>query len=176
MVDREAAEAMQFFSALATDDVANSRYWDDPVWLELSPVAREVVSTRPGILDRTFSTLAWDAVYWLLAPNRRAERPRDPNGPAEMAVFGAEGFPCGATATQGIPYRFVRPSTAAILADHVSNALDDVPDLFDADAMAAANVYKAPSDCDDMVTLLTRYAQLYRLAAELDECVLVVRD
>lgn len=176
MLDRDAAEALQFFPTLATVDVANSRYWDDPVWLELSPAARQVTSTHPGILGRTFSTRAWDAVYWLLAPNRRAQEPQDPNGPAEMAVFGAEGFPCGATATQGVPLRFVRPPTAAILADHVLSMLDDVHDLFDAEAMAAANVYKAPSDPNHLVALLAQYAQFYRRAAELDECVLVVRD
>jgi hypothetical protein len=176
MVDREAAEAIQFFPALATEDVAKSRYWDDPVWTGLSPLARQVVSTHPGLLDRTFATQAWDAVYWLLAPNRRAEQPQDPSGLAELAVFGAEEFPSGATATQGIPFRFVRPPTAAILADHILNALDDAHDLFDPEAMAATNVYKAPSDPNHLVALLAQYAHFYRRAAELDECVFVVRD
>lgn len=176
MVDRAAAEAIQFFRELATVDVAGSRHRDDPAWRELAPVARQVVRDRPGILDRTLTTRAWDAVYWLLAPNRRAGRARDPDGPAEIAVFGAEPFPGGAVATQGIPLRFVRPATAVVLAGYVASMVDDARNVFDPEAMAAAGVYKAPWDRDHLMDLLARYARLYRRAAELDECVLVVHD
>jgi hypothetical protein len=174
MTDRPVAETMQFFRALATADLA--RYADDPVWLELAQVARRMVDDRPGVLDRTFSTRAWDAVHWLLAPNRRAEEERDPHGLAEMAVFGAEDFPCGAKSTQGFPLRFVRPETASAVADHVESLLPQAGNLFDAAAMAAAGVYKEPWDHDYLVDLLGQYARFYRVAADLDECVLVVLD
>ncbi|MFJ4654672.1 DUF1877 family protein [Nocardia sp. NPDC088792] len=177
MRDREAAEdAIQFFSSLATDDVATSPYWDDPIWLELAPVARQIVRERPGILDRTFSTRAWDAAYWLLAPNRRKQEGRNPIGLAEIAVFGAEPFASGATATQGIPLRFVRPATARTVATYVDDMREIAPQLFDPDAMEAAGVYKAPWDLDYLIDLLAEYARLYRAAADLDECVLVKHD
>ncbi|MEC3917699.1 DUF1877 family protein [Nocardia sp. CDC160] len=177
MRDREAAEdAIQSFGRLATDDVANSPYWDDPIWLELAPVARQIVTERPGILDRTFSTRAWDAVYWLLAPNRRNQEGRNPSGLAEIAVFGAEPFASGATATQGIPLRFVRPPIARTAAEFVENSLGSAAQLFDAEAMEASGVYKGPWELDYLLELLTQYAQLYRLAADLDECVLVKLD
>ncbi|MGW4720458.1 DUF1877 family protein [Nocardia sp. NPDC004260] len=174
MWDREAAEeAIQFFGSLATEDVANSPYWDDPIWLELAPVARRIVRERPGILDRTFSTRAWDAVYWLLAPNRRKQEGRNPSGLAEIVVFGAEPFVSGATAVQGSPLRFVRPATARTAAVYVENMREIAPRLFDADAMEAAGVYKAPWDLDCLIELLAEYATLYQAAADLDECVLV---
>ncbi|MGW2660490.1 DUF1877 family protein [Nocardia tengchongensis] len=177
MRDREAAEdAIQFFGGLATEDVANSPYWDDPIWLELAPVARQIVIERPGILDRTFSTRAWDAVYWLLAPNRRNQERRNPTGLAEIAVFGAEPFASGATATQGDPLQFVRPSTARTVAEYIENSLESAAQLFDAEAMEASGVYKGPRTRDYLLDLLAQYAQLYRLAADLDECVLVKLD
>ncbi|MFI1919638.1 hypothetical protein [Nocardia sp. NPDC020380] len=175
--DREAAEnAVALFASLATTDVASSPYWDDPIWLELAPVARQIVRERPGILDRTFSTRAWDAVYWLLAPNRRADEGRNPGGLAEIAVFGAEPFASGATGGQGITLRFVRPDTARIVADFVDNSVEDASRLFDAEAMEASGVYKGPRDRDYLLDLLGQYATLYRLAADLDECVLVMLD
>jgi hypothetical protein len=176
MVDRSVAEVLQFFRALATADLAESRHWDDPVWLELVPVARQVVTDRPGILDRTFSTRSWDAIYWLLAPNRRAQEERNPQGLAEMTVFGAEKFLCGARSTQGMPLQFVRPETASTVADYVESMVPHAGDLVDAAAMEAAGVYKGPRDRDYLVDLLRQYAQLYRVAADLDECVLVVLD
>jgi hypothetical protein len=174
MVDRSAAEVLPFFRALATTDLA--RYADDPLWLDMALIARRVVGERAGILDRTFSTRAWDAVYWLLAPNRRAGEERDPHGLAEMTVFGAEEFPCGAKATQGIPVRFVRPETASTVADYVESTVPHIGDLVDAAAMEAAGVYKGPRDRDHLVDLLGQYVQLYRVAADLGECVLVVLD
>ncbi|MFC9434518.1 hypothetical protein [Nocardia sp. NPDC057030] len=178
MRDREAAEgAIQFFASLATDDVAKTPYWDDPIWLELAPVARQIVRERPGILDRTFSTRAWDAAYWLLAPNRRAGEGRIDDGLAENTVFGAEPFASGATGGQGIALRFVRPATARTVAQYVENSLD-VGDWrhFDVDAMEASGVYKCPWDLDYLLDLLAQYARLYRLAADLDECILVALD
>jgi hypothetical protein len=174
MVDREAAEHLQFFHALATADLA--RYADDPVWLGLARVARRVVGERAGIVHRTFSTRAWDAVYWLLAPNRRAGKGRHPRGLAEMTVFGAEEFPCGAKSTQGFPLRFVRPETASAVADYVDSVLPQAGNLFNAAAMEAAGVYKGPWDRDCLVDLLGQYARFYRAAANLNECVLVVVD
>ncbi|MGX1778346.1 hypothetical protein ACWIGW_40005 [Nocardia brasiliensis] len=139
MRDRAAAEGtIQFFSSLATDDVANSRYWDDPTWVELPPVARQIVRERPGIFDPTFSAWAWDAVYWLRAPNRRKQEERNPTGLAEIAVFGAESFASGATAGQGSPLRFVRPTTARTIAEYVENSLESAARLFDAEAMEAS--------------------------------------
>jgi hypothetical protein len=130
MRDREAAEnAIQFFSSLATNDVADSRYREDPIWMELAPVARQVARQRSGILDRTFSTRAWDAVYWLLAPNRRKQEERNPAGLAEIAVFGAESLASGATAGQGSPLRFVLPTTARPVADYVENSLETASHL-----------------------------------------------
>ncbi|QLY32604.1 DUF1877 family protein [Nocardia huaxiensis] len=177
MRDREAAEdAIQFFDSLATEDVANSQYRDDPIWLELAPVARRIVRERPGILERCFSTRAWDAVYWLLAPNRRNQEGRNPTGLAEIAVFGAEPFSSGATAGQGIPLRFVRPDTARTVAEFVESSLESVARLCDLDAMEAAGVYKGPQDRDHLLDLLGRYVDLYRSAADLGECVLVKLD
>ncbi|MGW4245798.1 DUF1877 family protein [Nocardia sp. NPDC004722] len=177
MRDREAAEdAIQFFDSLATTDIANSPYHDDPIWLELAPVARRIVLERPGILDRTLSTRAWDAAYWLLAANRRNQQARNPTGWAEIAVFGAEPFASGATATQGIPLQFVRPPTARTVADYIDDNLKTASQLFDPEAMEAAGVYKSPWDLDHLLDLLTRYAQLYRTAADLNECVLVKLD
>ncbi|MEV0549110.1 DUF1877 family protein [Nocardia salmonicida] len=177
MRDREAAEnAIQFFSSLATSDGADSQYWDDPIWVELAPVARRIVRQRPGILDRTFSTRAWDAVYWLLAPNRRKQGERNPAGLAEIAVFGAESLASGATAGQGNPLRFVRPTTARTIADYVENSLETAPRLLDAEAMEASGVYKGPWDRDYLLDRLAQYAELYRLAADLDECILVTLD
>ncbi|PKV98370.1 DUF1877 family protein [Nocardia fluminea] len=177
MRDREAAEnAIQFFSSLATNDVADSRYRDDPIWVELAPVARQVARQRSGILDRTFSTRAWDAVYWVLAPNRRKQEERNPAGLAEIAVFGAESLASGATAGQGSPLRFVLPTTARTVADYVENSLETASHLFDAEAMEATNVYKGPWDRDYLLDELARYAELYRIAADLDECILVTLD
>lgn len=177
MRDREAAEdAIQFFGSLATDDVASSPYRDDPIWLELAPVARRIVREHPGILERTFSTRAWDAVYWLLAPNRRNQEDRDPTGLAEIAVFGAQPLDSGATAGQGIPLQFVRPATARTVAAYLETSLEHASRLFDAEAMQAAGVYKSPWDRDHLLDLLVQYAELYRLAADLDECVLVKLD
>ncbi|MEV4206526.1 DUF1877 family protein [Nocardia salmonicida] len=177
MRDREAAEnAIQFFSSLATSDGADSQYWDDPIWVELAPIARRIVRQRPGILDRTFSTRAWDAVYWLLAPNRRKQEERNPAGLAEIAVFGAESLASGATAGQGNPLRFVRPTTARTIADYVENSLETAPRLLDAEAMEASGVYKGPWDRDHLLDRLAQYAELYRLAADLDECILVTLD
>ncbi|MFD4462849.1 hypothetical protein [Nocardia sp. NPDC058480] len=142
MRDRGAAEnAIQFFGSLATSDGADSQYWNDPIWVELAPVARQIVGQRPGILDRTFSTRAWDAVYWLLAPNRRKQEERNPAGLAEIAVFGAESLASGATAEQGIPLRFVRPPTARAVADYVENSLEPASHLFDAEAMEAEDIF-----------------------------------
>ncbi|MFE3758901.1 DUF1877 family protein [Nocardia tengchongensis] len=175
MQDRDAAEgAVQFFDTLATDDISN--FWDEPICLELAPVARRIVTERPGILDRRLSTRGWDAVYWLLAPNRRNQQEQDPTGLAEIAVFGAEPFASGATATQGFPLRFVRPPTARTVAEYIESSLDSAARLFDAEAMKASSVYKGPWDRDHLLDLLAKYAQLYRLAADLDECVLVVLD
>ncbi|GAB3883791.1 hypothetical protein ACFQ1S_02930 [Kibdelosporangium lantanae] len=174
MLDREAAETLQFFRMLATEDLA--RYADDPLWLELAVEARRVAGERPEILDRTLRTRAWDAVYWLLSPNRRAEEQRDPQGLGEIAVFGAEEFPCGAKTTQGFPLRFVRPETASTVADYVESLLPQGGGLFDAAAMEAVGVYKEPRDRDHVVGLLDRYVQLYRVAADLNECVLVALD
>jgi hypothetical protein len=109
----------------------------------------------------------------LLAPNRRAGDAQDPNGLAEIAVLGTEAFPCGATATQGIPLRFVRPTMAAALAEHVERVADNA---FDAEAMLAAAVYKAPWTRAELVDVLAGYARLYRRAAQSGECLLVVRD
>ncbi|MEV6562877.1 DUF1877 family protein [Nocardia sp. NPDC051756] len=177
MRDREAAEdAIQFFDSLATDDVANSRYRDDPIWLELAPVARRIVGERPGLLGRTFSTRAWDAVYWLLAPNRRNQEGRNPHGLAEIAVFGEEPLASGATATQGIPLRFVRPDTARAVAAFVASNREIAARQLDTEAMEAAGVYKGPRDRDYLLDLLGQYADLYRTAADLDECVLVKLD
>ncbi|WP_327139028.1 DUF1877 family protein [Nocardia sp. NBC_01327] len=177
MRDREAAEdAIQVFRSLATADVAKSRHWDDPIWLELAPVARQIVKERPGILDRRLSTRAWDAVYWLLAPNRRNQEGRNPTGLAEITVFGAEPFASGATAPQGVTLRFVRPDTARTVADYVENSLESASQLFDAEAMEASGVYKGPRDRDYLLDLLAQYATFYRLAADLDECVLVTLD
>jgi hypothetical protein len=173
MVDREAAEAMQFFDDLTTMDVDYSRHLNDPVWRELAPLARQLANDRPWLLDRAFTTRAWDAVYWMLAPNRRSGDNRDPTGLAEIAVFGAERFPCGAVATQGIPLSFVPIETVPAVAAYVENA---TLDLFDATAMEDADVYKSPWRRDRVVDVLARYAQLYRRAAEMDECVLVVLD
>ncbi|WP_194818811.1 hypothetical protein [Nocardia sp. XZ_19_385] len=107
--DRAAAEdAIASFRILATVDLANSRFGDDPIWQELAPVARQIVTERPGIFDRTLATRAWDAAYWLLAPNRRAGEERNPHGLAEITVFGAEPFASGAKGAQGITLRFVR--------------------------------------------------------------------
>ncbi|MFD6450324.1 DUF1877 family protein [Nocardia sp. NPDC055165] len=177
MRDREAAEnAIQFFSSLATSDGADSQYWNDPIWAELAPVARQIVRQRPDILNRTFSTRAWDAAYWLLAPNRRKQEERNPVGLAEIAVFGAEPLASGATAGQGNPLRFVRPTTARTIADYVENNLATASHLFDAEAMEASGVYKGPWDRDYHLDQLAQYAELYRLAADLDECVLVTLD
>ncbi|MFD6162287.1 DUF1877 family protein [Nocardia sp. NPDC060256] len=177
MRDRAAAEdAIVFFGRLATEDLAHSAYRDDPLWQELAPVARQIVLERPGILDRTFTTRAWDAVYWLLAPNRREGDGRNPSGLAEITVFGAEPFASGATAGQGITLRFVRPAIARTVADYVENSVDSAARLFDADAMVAAGVYKSPQDREYLLDLLAQYAKLYRLAADLDECVLVTLD
>ncbi|MGM7648885.1 DUF1877 family protein [Nocardia sp. JW2] len=174
MRDREAAEnAIQFFSRLATTDGADSRYRNDPIWVELAPIARQIVSRRPDILDRTFSTRAWDAAYWLLSPNRRNQEERNPAGLAEITVFGAESLASGATAGQGNQLRFVRPTTARTIADYVENNLEIAAHLFDGEAMEAAGVYKGPWDRDYLLDQLARYAELYRLAADLDECVLV---
>ncbi|MCZ7456236.1 DUF1877 family protein [Streptomyces sp. WMMC940] len=104
------------------------------------------------------------------------EEERDPDDLAEIAVFGAEPFPCGATAVQGIPLRFVRPATAAATAASVESMFDSARDVFDTEAMTAAGVYKSPWDRDQILDLLPQYARLYRLAAELNECVLVVHD
>ncbi|MFI6996455.1 DUF1877 family protein [Nocardia sp. NPDC050175] len=177
MHDRAAAEdAIVLFSRLATEDLANSQYRDDPLWRELAPIARQLVRERPGILDRNFSTRAWDAVYWLLAPNRREGAERNPSGLAEITVFGAEPFASGATAGQGITLRFVRPTTARTVADYVENSVDSAAHLFDADAMVASGVYKGAQKREYLLDLLAEYAKLYRLAADLDECVLVTLD
>jgi hypothetical protein len=168
MADREAGEALRSFVSLATVDLANSPFHDDPTWLELAPIARRVRHERPGLLDRTFSTRAWDAIYWLLAPNRRAGGERDPAGLAEIAVFGAEPFASAAAATQGVPLLFVRPSVAAEVAEYVAG--------FDAEQVTAEDVYKAPWSREELAEVLANYTRLYRGAAELDECVLVVRD
>ncbi|GAB4587064.1 DUF1877 family protein [Nocardia sp. IFM 10818] len=177
MHDREAAEgAIVFFNSLATADLANSPYRDDPTWQELAPVARQIVTERPGILDRAMSTRAWDALFWLLAPNRRASEGRNPNGLAESAIFGAEPFASGATGGQGITLRFVRPATARTVADFVESSLESAAQLFDAEAMNASHVYKGPWDRDELLDLLAQYAKFYRLAADLDECVLVTLD
>ncbi|MFC8381770.1 DUF1877 family protein [Nocardia sp. NPDC057272] len=177
MRDREAAEnAIQFFSSLATSDGADSQYRNDPIWAELAPVARQIVRQRPDILNRTFSTRAWDAAYWLLAPNRRKQEERNPVGFAEIAVFGAEPLASGATAGQGNPLRFVRPITARTIADFVENNLETASHLFDAVAMEVSGVYKGPWDRDYLLDQLAQYAELYRLAADLDECVLVTLD
>ncbi|MCA2210911.1 hypothetical protein [Nocardia rosealba] len=155
MRDREAAEnAIQFFRRLATTDGADSRYWNDPIWVELAPIARQIVSQRPDILDRTFSTRAWDAAYWLLSPNRRNQEERNPVGLAEIAVFGAESLASGATAGQGNRLRFVRPTTARTIADYVENNLEITAHLFDGEAMEAAGVYKGPWDRDYLLDQL----------------------
>lgn len=120
--------------------------------------AEELQFSRAPV-DAAFSTRAWDAVYWLLAPNRRAGTVRDPDGLAQIAVFGAEAFPCGAVAGQGIPLRFVRPELAAAVAEHVLRVADGA---FDRDAILAAGVYKAPWERDQ----LADYARVYRRAAE----------
>lgn len=177
MHDRAVAEdAIVFFSSLAAEDLANSPYRDDPVWQELAPIARQIVRERPGILERTLSTRAWDAVYWLLAPNCREGTGRNPDGLAEITVFGAEPFASGATAGQGVTLRFVCPATARTVADYVENSLDSAARLFDAEAMVASGVYKGPWDRNDLLDLLAQYAKLYRLVADLDECVLVTLD
>lgn len=176
MRDPSTAEALQFFDTMATADIALTRYRDDPLWLELAPIARQLASERPGLLERAFVTRSWDAVYWMLAPNRRARADRNPDGLAEIAVFGAEQYPCKAVATQGVPYRLVRPDTAAVVADYIEGVCADAPALFDVLAMEAAQVYKLPRDRDYVVNLLDDYARLYRQAAEMDEWVLVTRD
>ncbi|MEU1994019.1 hypothetical protein ABZ511_06160 [Nocardia gamkensis] len=61
MHDHSAAEALWYFSTLATDDITLSRHHDDPLWLELAPIARQLVRQRPGLLDRAFTTRSWDA-------------------------------------------------------------------------------------------------------------------
>ncbi|MEV6769206.1 hypothetical protein AB0N05_11325 [Nocardia sp. NPDC051030] len=176
MHDQNTAEALQFFDTLATVDIALTPYRDDPLWLELAPIARQLASERPGLLERALVTRSWDAAYWMLAPNRRAQADRNPDGLAEIAVFGAEQYPCKAVATQGIPYRLVRPDTAAAVAHYIENMLAGAPALFDVQAMEAAQVYKLPHDRDDVLNLLDDYARLYRQAAEMDEWVLVTRD
>jgi hypothetical protein len=176
MHDHSAAEALRYFSTLATDDIALSRHHDDPLWLELAPIARQLVRQRPGLLDRAFTTRSWDAVYWMLAPNRRAHAERNPEGMAEIAVFGAEQFTCNAVAPQGIPYGLIRPDTATAVADYIEGMLADAPALFDVQAMHAAHVYKFPQDRDHVLNLLKTYARSYRQAAEMDEWVLVTRD
>ncbi|MEU2036873.1 DUF1877 family protein [Nocardia amamiensis] len=173
MSDCDAAEAIQFFHSLATEDIAQE---EDPVRFELSSVARQVVRERPGILERTFSTRAWDAVYWLLAPNRRAGAERDPHGLAEIAVFGTEGLARDATAVQGVPLRFVRPAMARTVAAYAEATMGRARDLYDTTAMEASGVYKWPWDRDYLMDLLAKYARLYRDAADADECVLVVHD
>ena len=176
MNDVDAAEALQFFGELATVELAHSMFRDDPVWLELSPIARRIVTEHPGILDRTLSTRAWDAVHWLLSPRRRAGHDSDPAGLAECAVFGVETFSRGARSTIGNPLRFVRPQTATALAEFLDTATGTAADLFDPAAMAEAAVYKAPWDRDHVLDELSRLARLYRHAGELGECVLVVHD
>ncbi|WP_394844890.1 YfbM family protein [Pendulispora brunnea] len=174
--DKDVAEMLQFFRRLGTDDLSKTPHEHDPIWLQLSLDVRQVVSQRPGLLERTLGTRAWDAVYWLLSPDRREEAERNPTGLAEIAVFGAEPFPCGAVTTQGFPLQFVRPTTAGAVADYVESMLDSARDVFDPEAMAASGVYKSPWDRDYVLKLLTEYAQLYRIAADLDECVLVALD
>ncbi|MFJ4654583.1 hypothetical protein ACIP5Y_25205 [Nocardia sp. NPDC088792] len=176
MHDPGTAEALQFFDTIATADLALTPYHDDPLWLELAPIARRLADERPGLLERALVTRSWDAVYWMLAPNRRARADRNPQGLAEIAVFGAEPYPCKAVATQGVLYRLVRPDTAAAVADYIEVMLADAPALFDVQAMEAAQVYKLPHNRDHVVNLLNDYARLYRQAAEMDEWVLVTRD
>src|SRR5438046_151979 len=60
---------------------------------ELDAFTRTVVAERPAISDQNLYLDSWDNLYWLLAPNRRAGGARDPQGFAERAVFGVEGFP-----------------------------------------------------------------------------------
>ncbi|MEV6274046.1 hypothetical protein [Nocardia sp. NPDC051832] len=176
MNDRETAEALGFFRTMATDDITKGPYHDDPLWLELVPIARDLVNTHPALLNRALSTRAWDAAYWMLAPNRRAQTDRNPHGLAEICVFGAEEFPCKAVSSVGIPLRLVRPNTAAAVAEYVENILDDAPALFDIEAMQAAHVYKPPRDRALFLSLLNDYARLYRQAAEANEWILVTHD
>jgi hypothetical protein len=174
--DREFAQALPAFHGLATrgpsgPSLQNTR------WIEISQTGRALVADRPRLLERHLSTRWWDAIYWLLAPNRRANQPRDPNGLAEHAVFGTTSFRCGAQSTIGTPIRFVWPHEADAIARCLTSSVDRARETFDADAMKDA-VYKAPaSDArEELIDLLLAYARIYRGAADDGDCVLVSFD
>ncbi|WP_086821275.1 hypothetical protein [Allokutzneria sp. NRRL B-24872] len=73
MVDRDFAEALQFFGRFAAVDAQEQ---EDITWRALGPAVRQVMRGHPGILDRTFSTQAWDAVLWLLSASGGRARSR----------------------------------------------------------------------------------------------------
>ncbi|WKG07836.1 hypothetical protein QX204_22480 [Nocardia sp. PE-7] len=58
----------------------------------------------------------------------------------------------------------------------MENSLETASHLIDVEAMEVSGVYKGPWDRDYLLDRLDRYAELYRLVAELDECVLVTFD
>jgi hypothetical protein len=174
--ERGLAEIIPFFDRVSTMSADDHRFKDDPLWAEFGAIARAIVIQRPSILDRHVFTDAWDVIYWLLSPNRRANQPRDPAGLAERAIFGAETFNCGAESTIGIPLRFVSPTDADIIATGVADSFDTA--FFDVAAMEASGVYKFRQleDRPYVISLVEELAQLYRNAANENEYVLVSFD
>jgi hypothetical protein len=174
--DRELAEVLTAFHGLATRGPSGPCL-QEPLWIEVTRAARALIVERPKLLERHLSTRWWDAIYWLLAPHRRANQPRDPNGLAEHAVFGSVPFRCGAASTIGTPIRIVRPDEADVIAKSIASSVARARDLFDADAMKGM-VYKAPAsdDREEVLGVLLAYEAIYRDAADNGECVLVSFD
>lgn len=178
-LDVEFAEALQFFHEYATATVdTRLEFWATPLHREVAEIAHLAAEKQRGILYRRLYTPAWDAVLWLLSPQRRASRGDDYVWDLpEFAVFGEEELACGAKAEQGwYPLRFVRPETADLIAEYIHSRRASARRLFNHKLMSAGDVYRAPRYRDYALETVAKYAQLYRMAADHGECVFVALD
>jgi hypothetical protein len=182
--DREVAEQMEFFNAWALEIHRSGWKPETPLEIYFFDAVQELIRQRPSLIQRYFydGPRGWDALIYLLSPERRARNSKGDNSLVNKAIKGSEPLHPEANATQGWPIGFVPIQDVRAIADFFDAVtFEQLHEHYDPKVMLANNVYKSRPDDDEIRFQhiwdeFVEIKNLYREAADHNEAVITVID